>query len=112
MTRITESNAPPSAATPKPPGFDAALDALRQLDAQLALDCNKHDRVITLITACLVAGIASPGMIVANLVKLGFNRGHIWRLMKDGTGLNPARHRWWCDADGNLRLHGENLAAA
>jgi len=64
---------------------ESPLDDLRQLDAQLVANgSNKHERVITLIAACAEDDIRAPGVIAAVLTQLGFNRRHVWVMLKEG----------------------------
>ena len=62
--------------------------------------CNKHDRVIVLIEACLDEGIDTRKGIVDALVKLGFNYRHVAILLNEGTGESPERHNWRRDENG------------
>jgi hypothetical protein len=98
------SAAAPNLSTPAAPD-KSLLGQLRHLDAALVTTCNKHVRAIVLITACIEAGLQAPEKIAATLVELGFNRGHVWRMLKAGTGPSPVSHHWWSDADGQLHVY-------
>lgn len=110
MTNDTAGDRTPnSASTPNPPMPAAPdlllLDELRRLDASMAADGSKHDRVIGLITMCIGLGVQTPKAIVATLTQLDFKARHIGIKLREGMGPNSERHYWWRDADGQLRLH-------
>ena len=77
---------------------DTLITRLRTLDHSL-LACNKHDRVFALISACISSGFRAPIAIASTLIELGFNRGHVWLMIKEGRG-----YHWRQDSDGNLEL--------
>lgn len=77
---------------------DTPITRLQALDRRL-LACNKHDRAFALIAACISIGIRAPATIASTLIELGFNRGHVWLMIKEGRG-----HHWREDSDGNLEL--------
>ena len=77
---------------------DKLITRLQTLDRSL-LACNKHDRAFALISACISSGIRAQTAIASTLVELGFNRGHVWLMIKEGRG-----YHWREDSDGNLEL--------
>lgn len=95
------------------PTIDAArLEGLRALDAELAAHrVNMNERVITLVEAYLIDGPATDSDIASALNELGFDRKHVWALLRQDTGPSSDRHRWLRDEDGLLSPHS-SLAAA
>ncbi len=80
----------------------ALFDRLSELQA----DCgpNKHDQATALITACILEGLNTGARIVGALTGLGMNPGHVWIVLKEGTGANPDRHHWRRDENGIYSL--------
>ncbi len=110
MTTATAAPARTSLATMKPPKAPAPISSfindVLELDVlQVAAGTDKHRRVIILITECIANGVRKPSEIAAVLVTIGRDRGHVWRMLREGTGMDPVRYHWWSDADGNLHLH-------
>lgn len=60
---------------------------------------NKHDQAIVLCNACIESRIDMIGGIMEIGIRSGLNRGHIARILKDGTG-----HRWRRDGEGIYTL--------
>lgn len=77
---------------------------LRGLLASFGPETNKHERVLVLISACIVEGMDTFARIIGALVRLGFNRKHVALLLKEGTGNSAEQHRWRKGADGRYSL--------
>ncbi|MBD8679657.1 hypothetical protein [Sphingomonas sp. CFBP 13720] len=86
-----------------PIGQIALIPRLRRL----VHDCgpNRNDAVIAAITACIGEGVNTIGGIIAVLIKVGFNGGHVARFVKSEAGDHPDRHRWRKEPDGTYALH-------
>ena len=77
---------------------------LRELgELERACGSNKHDRVMMVLHACIDRGIDKMGSLLSVLSSLGYNRGHVARMLKDRTGNIPGVHFWACDAEGRYR---------
>lgn len=55
---------------------------------------NKHDQVTVLVSACIGDGINTMGQLLDEGERMGFNRGHVARIVNYETGL-----RWRCRSD-------------
>lgn len=121
MNENIQSIASCSAAGIEVPGFPTFFPAEVHPDQAIALierlrrmkqSCeacmkSKHDRVFTLVLCCLDEGINTMGTILTVLEAIGFNRKHVALIVREWTGSNPGRHRWWIDAEGRLTPHSE-----
>lgn len=69
---------------------------LEQLQALVkACGPNKHDQVHTLVAACIDGRIDTIGQIMEVAIRMGYHRGHVARIIKEGAG-----HHWRRSADG------------
>lgn len=79
---------------------------LEELRDRLAADrVNKNEQAIVMIEACLDTGIRQGNEIRTKLIKLGFNGRSIGIQLRTNAGLDPERHRWFKDENGDYRLH-------
>lgn len=103
---MTNTHQDSAAASPAHDSSIAAIfDRLRGLMA--ACGSNKHDVAIALISACIEEGVDTGPRIIGTLRRLELNPGHAARMLKEGTGSDPARHRWQRDEEGRYSLHEE-----
>lgn len=96
------------AATPNLPAKadrDALYELLRMVIEACGPTATKHDRAIAAITVCIDQGVATLPHLIGVLRPLEFHQGHIAHILKDGTGSDPSRYRWYRDAEGIHHLH-------
>ncbi|MEH6790480.1 hypothetical protein [Parasphingorhabdus sp.] len=80
------------------------MNSLNKLyDFLVECGCDKHDKVITLIKACIEMGIRRGADITSNLAELGCNKQHVGiKLSLHGDGSDD--QYWTVDADGLYSL--------
>lgn len=69
------------------------FDRLRTVER----DCGaagKVDRLIALISACIVEGVTAEGQIIAVLRGLGYDRKFVGAVLNGSAGSDPDRHHW------------------
>lgn len=74
-------------------------------DHLVADGCNRNDRAIALIQACIESGIDRGPDIVRTVSRLGMNKASVGAQLGLNTGCNPALHRWFKTDAGRYRLH-------
>lgn len=79
--------------------------ALRSLDACIQDGTNKHDRVDTLIAACIENDIATFDCIVSAVTACNYHTSHVQLRIAKNTGNDPIAKRWWRDQDGQYHNH-------
>ena len=91
----------------------AKFRRLRRLNSELRLQCNKHDRAITMIGACLIEEFDTRARIVGVLDKIGLNRQHVAIILNEGTGPDPnAMGGWSMPRAGILRTRTDRSLAS
>ena len=88
----------------------ALFRRLRAIKAACGLKPNKDDLAIVLITACIQEGLNQGRRITGALERLGLNRRHAGKILAEGTGDCPSRHRWQRDSDGFYSLHEDDVS--
>jgi len=74
---------------------------LEALDREITKGkANKHDRALMLISACISDGITAEQHIIGTVATVGFNHGHVAKLLKDGIRLKPEWPYWGRDENG------------
>jgi hypothetical protein len=81
------------------------IAALRRLDTSIQDGTNKHDRVDTLIAACIAMGVGTLDCIEGAVTACGYHRAHVLIRLAKNTGPDPVAKRWWHDDDGCYHNH-------
>lgn len=86
--------------TPDSPVYDHLLDLKRSLGP----DCNRHDRAILLIAACIENKFDTRHKILKGTRVAGLSASNVIARLDDNTGEVVGIHLWRCDADGRYHL--------
>lgn len=91
----------------RPPFSDALYQEMNDLIASCGTEANRHDLAIVTIEASLDNGINTKSHLIGFLQHLGFDRGHIAKLLDHET-----RSRRWQCVDGVYSTRPEPPAEA
>jgi hypothetical protein len=84
---------------------DVFLHELQHLVDSLPETSNKHDRAIIAINFCIDARVDTAPLLRGYLRNVGFNTGHISKLLDLDTGDAPDGNHWKRDRAGRYFLH-------
>lgn len=81
----------------------ARYQRLEALDREMIkTKANKHDRVQMLINAAVSDGVCDEAHIIGTVANLGFNHGHVAKLLKEGVQPVPKWPEWGRAPDGKF----------
>lgn len=82
----------------------ALFDRLRSLSRDIAPGTNKNDQVTALIAASIGEGVVTAKKIIGLVSYFGFSPIHVAKMLKHGTGADPASGHWRRNQDGTFSL--------
>jgi len=89
------------------PQIDAVYKHLRELKCSFGLKCDRRERAVVIIAACISNGFDTRSQIIKGISALGLSKDHVLGLLDEQTGTVPGLHLWSREPEGHYRLLGE-----
>ena len=77
---------------------------LRELKESFGPNCNRRDRAVVLIGACILKGFNTKHLIIKGTRVAGLSKNHVVGILDEQTGAVAGLHLWRCDSEGKYHL--------